>query len=143
MKHTLVILLLSFISSMINAQTVMGKWKTIDDETGKAKSIVEIYEESGKVYGKVIQLFREPQEEQNPICDKCEDDRKNQLVLGMQILRDMQLKDGYYQAGTICDPKNGKVYKCEFWLDGSDKNKLQVRGYWGFFYRTQTWQRVF
>ncbi|MBL0315344.1 MAG: DUF2147 domain-containing protein [Flavobacteriales bacterium] len=124
------------------SQGVMGRWQTIDDETGKAKSVVEISERNGKLYGKIIQLYREPQEDQNPKCDKCEDDRKDQYIIGMEILRDMQLKEGYYQSGTICDPKNGKIYKCEFWLDGGNPNKLLVRGYWGFFYRTQTWNRA-
>lgn len=124
------------------SQGVIGRWQTIDDETGKAKSVVEISERNGKLYGKIIQLNREPQEDQNPKCDKCEDDRKDQYIIGMEILRDMQLKEGYYQSGTICDPKNGKIYKCEFWLDGGNPNKLLVRGYWGFFYRTQTWNRA-
>lgn len=124
------------------SQGVIGRWQTIDDETGKAKSVVEISERNGKLYGKIIQLYREPQEDQNPKCDKCEDDRKDQYIIGMEILRDMQLKEGYYQSGTICDPKNGKIYKCEFWLDGGNPNKLLVRGYWGFFYRTQTWNRA-
>ncbi len=128
--------------SFLQAQTVLGRWQTIDDESGKKKSIVEIYEEGGKVFGKVVQLFRDPDQDQNPICDKCDDDRKDQFVLGMVVLRDLILKDGYYQSGTICDPNNGKVYKCEMWLSGDDTNKLEIRGYWGFLYRTQTWIRL-
>jgi uncharacterized protein (DUF2147 family) len=124
------------------AQTVFGKWQTVDDETGKAKSVVEIYEQGGVVYGKILQLFREPEEVQDPICNKCEDDRKDQRIVGMVILRDMKLKDGYYKDGTICDPKNGKIYDCEFWLDPANPNKLLLRGYWGFIYRTQTWVRT-
>jgi len=138
---TLFLSLIALLSFSSQAQ-IVGKWKTIDDETGKAKSIVEIYEQNGKLYGKIVDLFREPGEEQNPICEECDDDRKNQPVRGMIILRDMQLKDGFYKNGTICDPKKGKVYNCELWLDANDKNKLQLRGYWGFLYRTQTWQRV-
>lgn len=122
-------------------QSVLGRWQTIDDETGKKKSIVEIYEEGGKVHGRVVELFREPHQIQNPICEKCEDDRKDQLVLGMVVLRDLVLKDGYYQSGTICDPNNGKIYRCEMWLSKGDVNKLELRGYWGFIYRTQTWIR--
>lgn len=127
---------------IFQSQTVLGKWKTIDDETGEAKSIVEIYEQNGVVYGKVIQLFRKPNEEQDPVCDKCEDDRKGQKVMGMIIIRDMKLQDGYYKGGTICDPKNGKVYKCEMWLKSGDSNALELRGYLGWFFRTQTWYRV-
>jgi uncharacterized protein (DUF2147 family) len=140
MKH-FILTLFVFVAAFANAQSVFGKWKTIDDATGKPKSIVEIYEQNEKVYGKILQLFREPSEVQNPICDKCEDDRKNQPITGMTIIRDMQLKDGFYQDGTICDPKNGKVYDCEFWIDGGG-SKLQVRGYWGFIFRTQTWERM-
>lgn len=134
------ILLVASLSSF--SQGVIGKWHTVDDETGKTKSVVEIFERNGKLYGKILQLYREPQEDQNPKCDKCEDDRKDQYIIGMEILRDMKLEDGYYQSGTICDPKNGKIYKCEFWIDSANSNKLQVRGYWGFFYRTQTWNRM-
>ncbi|MFN0031142.1 MAG: DUF2147 domain-containing protein [Flavobacteriales bacterium] len=142
MKHILIAATAVLLSVFMNAQTVLGKWKTIDDETGKPKSIVEIYEENGVIYGKVTQLFREPTEDQDPVCDKCEDDRKGQKVMGMIIIRDMKLKDGYYQGGTICDPKNGKVYKCEMWLKSGDNNQLELRGYWGWFFRTQTWVRV-
>jgi uncharacterized protein (DUF2147 family) len=124
------------------SQSFVGKWQTIDDETGQVKSVVEIFEKTGMLYGRITKLFRAPNEDQNPMCTECEDDRKDQQIIGMVILRDMMLKDGYYQSGTICDPKNGKVYKCEMWLDEKDKNKLQLRGYWGFFYRTQTWVRT-
>jgi len=130
-------------SMLLFGQGVIGRWQTIDDETGKAKSVVEIFERNGKIYGKILQLYREPDQDQNPKCEKCEDDRKGQQIIGMEIVRDMKLQDGYYQDGTICDPKNGKIYKCEFWIDSNDPNKLQVRGYWGFFYRTQTWNRTY
>lgn len=133
--------LLTLSITALNAQTIFGKWKTIDDATGKPKSVVEIFEQNGKVFGKVVQLFREPNEDQYPVCSECEDDRKGQPVMGMVIIRDMKLKDGFYQEGTICDPKNGQVYDCEFWLDEGGA-KLKVRGYWGFIYRTQTWLRM-
>ena len=142
MKRALILVMCIMTYTICFSQTILGKWKSIDDETGEAKSIVEIYEYNGEVFGKIIQLFRKPDEEQDPVCDKCEDDRKNVKIIGMQIIRNMKLKDGYYQGGTICDPKNGKVYKCEFWLSANDANKLELRGYVGWFYRTQTWVRV-
>jgi len=141
MKKLCLITFLSCLTLASFTQTVFGKWKTVDDETGKVKSIVEIYEQGGKVYGKILQLFREPQQVQDPICNKCEGDRKDQRIVGMVIMRDMYLKDGFYQEGSICDPTNGKVYDCEIWIDSKDSNKLNVRGYWGFIYRTQTWVR--
>lgn len=133
---------LILLCSIFHGQTVLGKWQTIDDETGLKKSIVEIYEMNGKLYGKVIQLFRKPDEDPNPTCEKCDDDRKDQPVIGMNVMRDMILQDGYYKSGTICDPNNGKVYRCEMWLSSADSNKLELRGYWGLLYRTQTWIRL-
>lgn len=127
----------------IQAQSVTGKWKSIDDETKKAKSIVEIYEKDGKLYGKIIELFREPGENPDPICDECDedDDRYNQKVIGMEIIRNMENDDDEWEDGTILDPKDGKVYECKLWVDEDDPNILNVRGYIAFFFRTQVWLR--
>ena len=113
------------------AQSPIGKWKTIDDETNKPKSIVEIYEKDGKLYGKVIKLFREPGEEQNPKCDECDTDdpRYMQPVIGMEILKGLEKDDDEWEDGEILDPKNGSIYDCYIELEGPDK--LKVRGYLG------------
>lgn len=127
-----------------DASSVLGKWKTIDDETGRIKSVVDITEKDGQLFGTVIELFRLPEEDQNPICSDCEDDRKDQPALGMEIVRNM-VQDGAeleWEDGTICDPKNGKIYDCEMWLDEDDSNVLMVRGYIYFLYRTQKWLRA-
>jgi uncharacterized protein (DUF2147 family) len=134
-------LLLLFATLMnANAQSILGKWKTIDDETNEAKSVVEIAERNGKVYGKIIKLFRTPNEDPDPLCSECpeEDTRYNKRVLGMEIIQDMAADEDGYSGGTILDPKVGKIYKCRLWVEGDN---LKVRGYWGPFYRTQTWDR--
>lgn len=134
------LLLLSF---GIKAQDgILGKWITIDDNTHKPKSIVNIYKKpNGEFYGKIVRLFRKPDEDQDPICDKCTDDRKNQKVIGMVIIRNMKwdADDKEWTGGTICDPHNGKVYTCKLWLED---DSLMVRGYVAFFFRTQTWVRL-
>ncbi|MCP3898732.1 MAG: DUF2147 domain-containing protein, partial [Desulfobacteraceae bacterium] len=73
-------------------QSITGLWKTIDDETGKKKSIVEIYEQDGKYFGKIVKLFREPGEDHDSVCDKCPDGdpRKDQPTKGMVILQDLE-----------------------------------------------------
>jgi uncharacterized protein (DUF2147 family) len=142
MKGTFVTICAVLFSLIILGQTAAGKWKTIDDETGRVKSIVEIKERDGLMYGKVVELFRLSNEDQNPKCNDCSDDRKGKLVMGMEILRDMKWNGSMYKNGSICDPKNGKVYTCEMWLKPGDPNTLIVRGYWGFIYRTQNWVRV-
>ncbi|GAA5524833.1 hypothetical protein Maes01_01392 [Microbulbifer aestuariivivens] len=118
------------------AADILGKWRTIDDETGQPKSIVEIYEKDGKYYGRVVDLLMKPDDS---VCDKCPGARQGQRVVGMDVITGM-VKDGdVYEGGEILDPNNGKVYDCKLWLEGKDR--LMVRGYLGFFYRTQTWYR--
>ncbi len=127
-------------TNFIFSQTVLGKWKTIDDVTGEAKSIVEIYEQDGKVYGKVVKILTPGRE--NAVCDKCEGENKDKPILGMVILKDL-VKDGdEWEDGEILDPNNGKTYSCYITLE--EDNKLKVRGYIGFSLigRTQYWYRV-
>jgi uncharacterized protein (DUF2147 family) len=142
MKHLLTLALTLFAVAAFAQNPVLGKWKTIDDETGRIKSVVEVTERDGKIYGQVIELFRLPEEDQNPICDQCEDDRKDQPALGMEIVRDMvPLSPLAWGDGTICDPKNGKIYDCEMWFEEDNMDELKVRGYIWILFRTQTWLR--
>lgn len=139
MKKIVFIIALLFTFYSLSAQSILGKWKTIDDETGKAKSIVEIYENGDKVYGKIVELLNP--ERKNPVCKECEGIKKDQPILGMVIIDGLTKDDDVYEGGTILNPENGKVYKCRIKL-GEKPNTLQVRGYVAFFYKTQYWQRV-
>lgn len=144
LRSILVSIVLSLLfATVCSAQApIVGKWKTIDDETGKEKSIVQIFEKEGKYYGKIVKLFLKESDNQAPTCDKCPDtdDRKDQATLGMEILRGLVEKDGKFEDGKILDPKKGKEYTCKLWID--ENNNLVVRGYIAMFYRTQTWLRI-
>ncbi|NOX64739.1 MAG: DUF2147 domain-containing protein [Chlorobi bacterium] len=137
-------LIFLLLSNLLFAQheDITGLWKTIDDETGRVKSVVKIYIKDGKLYGDVVKLFRLPDEDPDPVCDKCDDDdpRKDQKILGMTIITDMVYNkdDNDWEDGEILDPKKGKVYDCKLWVENG---KLQVRGYVFFFHRTQEWIR--
>lgn len=122
-----------------SAQSIVGKWKTIDDNTGKPRSVVEIYEKENRFFGKVLKTFPDPGEDTDPICDECEDHRKDQKIIGMEIIIDMKSskKGAEYNKGEILDPENGNIYDCKLWVD--EEGNLKVRGYLFFFYRTQTW----
>ncbi|AHB74024.1 MULTISPECIES: DUF2147 domain-containing protein [Pandoraea] len=119
----------------------VGVWKTIDDNTGKPKALVTISEQNGQLVG-VITKGLGPNDDPERICTKCTDERKDQKMLGMQIIRGMQKDGDTYDGGTILDPENGKVYKCKMTVK-DDGQKLDVRGYIGISLlgRTQTWER--
>lgn len=120
------------------SQSIIGKWKSIDDVSGKPRSIVEIYERSGRIYGKVLKVFPEPDEHPDPICEKCSGSKKDQKIVGMEIITDMKFNanDQGYEGGQILDPESGSIYDCKLWIS---EGKLMVRGYLFWFYRTQTW----
>lgn len=125
--------------SVLSYAQIEGKWKTIDDETGKPKSIVEIFKKSdGKYYGKIVQLLQKPE---NNNCVKCTDDRKNKPLVGLEIIRGLKKDGSEFTDGTITDPKKGKTYKCTV---TRNDDKLNVRGYVGISLigRNQTWHRV-
>jgi uncharacterized protein (DUF2147 family) len=126
---------------LLSAQTVVGTWKTIDDETGEAKSHVQLYEENGKVYGKVIKFLR-ANTDPNRVCDKCTDWRKGQKIIQMMIVRDLALNGGTWKGGKILDPEKGKEYSCTMWFENGKSNELKIRGWIGPFFRTQTWYKV-
>ncbi|WP_177764264.1 DUF2147 domain-containing protein [Flavobacterium sp. I3-2] len=141
MKKTLIFMFMTMflgIGSM-SAQSVIGKWKTIDDETGKPKSVVEITEKDGKIYGKVIEILTE---NKTAVCSKCEGTNKNKPIKGLTIINGLKKDGNEYNGGKILDPTSGKEYKCSMKLNGSDK--LDVRGYVGIqaLGRTQTWIRM-
>lgn len=123
----------------VSAQ-VTGKWKTIDDETGQPKSIVEIYEQNGKIYGKVVEILNPAKKDSK--CTKCSGADKDKPIDGLIIIKGLTKDGDEYSDGDILDPQKGKLYSCTIKLDGKDK--LSVRGYVGIsmFGRSQTWQRV-
>ena len=115
MQKLFLSLALSFISVLSFAQ-IEGKWKTIDDETGKPKSIVEISKDSkGKYNGKIVQLLIKPE---NANCVKCKDDRKNKPLVGLEIIRGLAKDGNEFSGGTITNPKDGKSYKTEIVREG-------------------------
>lgn len=140
MRYNTLIALFIFLCSAAMCQSVVGKWKTIDDESGEPRSNVEVFERGGKLYGRIVKLYRKPTEDQDPICTKCdeEDVRFKKKIIGMEILKNMVKDSDEYSGGEILDPNNGKIYRCKLWLEGKE---LKLRGYLGPFYRTQTWIR--
>lgn len=141
MRRNLLITLILFFSLVgVQAQNVTGKWRTVDDETGEEKSVVEIYEKNGKVYGKVVAITNPAAQE--AICDKCTGEDKDQPIMGMVVIKGLEKDGDEYNGGKILDPNNGKLYKCYLKLE--EDNKLKVRGYIGFSLlgRTQYWYRV-
>jgi len=120
------------------ANEIVGVWKSVDDNTQRVRSLIEIRVENNKLYGKIVKVFPQPGQPEIPICEMCKGELKNAPAVGLQIINGLSLDGNVWKDSTILDPDNGKTYKCRIWLEG---DVLKVRGYIGFFYRTQEWLR--
>ena len=139
MKRNIFLLIAMFFATTIFAQTpILGEWITVDDNSGEQKSVVRIYQaDNGKYYGDIIELFDDP----NAVCVACVGADHNQPIVGLTIIRDMQLVGEELKNGKVLDPDNGKLYYAKVYLkDG----KLVLRGSLdkaGLLGRSQTWLR--
>ena len=140
-------LLLAAGSAWAANDTPVGNWKTIDDESGQAKSIVQITDENGELKATIVKLLNRSAEDvardgEVAVCKECEGDLKNKPIEGLNIMWGVHRNGDVWDGGRILDPKNGKVYKVKLsMLDGGQK--LKVRGYIGFSWvgRSQEWER--
>lgn len=124
------------------ANSPLGTWQTIDDSTGKPKALVQITADTnGELSGKVVKGLGE-NDTPDRRCAACTDERKDQLIKGMTIIKAMKKDGDKWDGGNILDPENGKVYKCKMTLEEAGQ-KLVVRGYIGvsLLGRSQTWVR--
>lgn len=119
----------------------VGTWKTIDDKTGHAKSIIQITEQGGELSGKVVQVL-ESEQGPHPVCKPCEGERKDKPIEGMTIMWGVRKQGESWSGGQILDPENGKIYRVKLTPTDGGK-KLDVHGYIGvaLIGRSQIWQR--
>lgn len=136
-------LALAALSSAALAQnTPVGRWHSIDDETKEIKSEIVITDNGGVLSGRIEKLLRKGADPTRR-CTECSDDRKDQPLIGLEIIRGAKKVDGkdVWEGGQILDPENGKSYNLRMTPVEGGK-KLDVRGSVLFIGRTQTWLRV-
>ena len=120
----------------------VGTWRSVDDKTGESKAQIRIDDKGGALDGRIEKVLRKDAKP-DAACDECTDDRKGKPMVGLNIIRGGAKAEGkdVWEGGKILDPENGKEYRASFTpIDGG--KKLEVRGYLGPFWRTQTWLRV-
>lgn len=142
MKKLVVITLLFLTLSASAQMTPIGVWQSIDDATKTVTAEFTITEKAGILTGNITKFLR-PNADLKKICTKCEDDRKDQLVLGMELIRGAVKTEGknVWEGGKLLDPDSGSGYSLKLTpIDGG--KKLEVRGSVLFISRTQTWNRI-
>ena len=140
MKKLLTFVVAAAAGVAIAQTSPVGLWRSVDDKTGEAKAEIRIVENAGVLTGRIEKTLRK---DAKPTCEECRDERKGQAIQGLEIIRGAKKAEGQdvWEHGKILDPENGKEYTLKLApIDGGQK--LQVRGFIGPFYRTQTWVRV-
>jgi uncharacterized protein (DUF2147 family) len=122
----------------------VGLWKSVDEKSGEVTAEIRVVDTAGVVSGKIERQLGAKAKPDDK-CTECKDDRKDQPIVGLEIIRGNKKAEGkeYWDGGTIVDPNNGTVYRVKLTpVDGG--KKLDVRGYVGapLFGRTQTWLRA-
>jgi uncharacterized protein (DUF2147 family) len=131
-------LLLLATANAADPNSPVGKWRTIDDKSGKPKSIVQITESNGVLTGKIVELLEGASEK---TCSKCEGDLKDKPLVGMRILWDLKKEGDEWTGGKIFNPADGGTYTSKAKLIDGGK-ALDVTGKWMFFSKQQKWQRI-
>jgi uncharacterized protein (DUF2147 family) len=142
LRCSFIINLILFTPTILLGQSVEGRWTTYSEQTGSPLSVIEIVKTGNSIEGKVLQIFLEPFQGEDPICAKCPGERKEKKVINMNFLWGFKKDSNSWTAGKILDPASGEIYSGKLWLE--DAKTLQLRGYAGplnLFYRTQTWKR--
>ncbi len=118
----------------------VGLWKTVDEKSGQARGFIRVYESDGKFFAKIEKTFDAGDETR--VCSACTDERKNQPLIGLVIMRNVKPEGDEFVDGDILDPDSGSIYRCKFRLEDHG-NRLTVRGFLGIslFGRSQTWFR--
>jgi uncharacterized protein (DUF2147 family) len=130
--------------TMTLAQTPspVGRWKVLDEKTGMVKAIVEVTEVNGELQGTVTRVFSPPAASADSVCERCQGDKRNKPVVGLQILWGLKKNGDEYTGGRVLEAETGKEYRARVKVvDGGQK--LQVHGFVGlsFVGRTLTWIR--
>jgi uncharacterized protein (DUF2147 family) len=143
MKRALTAIIFGVIAFSALAQnTPVGLWRNSDDKTGEAKAEVRIAETAGVLSGKIEKRLLKSAKAED-VCTECSDDRKGQPLVGLEIIRGAKKAEGreVWEGGKILDPENGRSYTLKM-TPIEDGKKLEVRGSFGPFGRTQTWVRI-
>ena len=140
MKHLipyLFFLLPAFLFGQSNADDIVGVWLN-----EKKEAVVKIYRNGDEFFGKIIDIRGEHASRKETLKDlkNPKPELRERTLIEMPLIENWTFKDGEYCCGTAYNPRMGRYFKCKAWLIAEDE--MKIRGYWGFLYATETWEKL-
>jgi uncharacterized protein (DUF2147 family) len=157
MKKIIAVLFVTLIAAGIcfAADPVEGFWLSIDEKTEKVTAGWHIYQEGGKLYGKILSIATE---HPGVLAAKCRNSyqgfpiagRVNQMpVAGTPWIFGLsRVRDGEWSNGNVINPEDGNMYRCRIIYHTADGRRfntdtLEMRGEIGLgIGRSQFWQKT-
>lgn len=142
-QRYLLLLFLTAVSLGVYAQSStaspVGRWRTLDDQTGEVKSVVEIYAQGDKYFGRIADILTA---QSDAVCDKCPGKQQGSPIKGLVIIKNLAQDGAGWNGGSILDPEKGAEYRLSAWFE-ANPDVLYIRGkHWTGLYRTQKWSRA-
>lgn len=128
----------AFAASAQTSTSPVGKWKTLDDKTGKPMTVTEVYmAKNGTLSAKIVENLGGP-----ATCANCSGEYKGKPTVGIVTLWGLKEKKGAWVDGNGYKPSEDTKFKARSvkLVDGG--KKLEVTGCKAIFCRTATWVRV-
>ena len=129
------------LSSISISQSIEDKWITIDIDSGKEKSVVEIYKQDRQYYGKIVR-FLEDGVANDAVCKHCKGKMKDKQLMGFNVLKSFKKDGNELINGTVTDPENDKTYDAKLWIDKENPDILNLRAYVSIIFKTIQWKRA-
>ena len=143
MRRTLMTFMLATFSLAAMAQaTPAGLWRSFDEKTNEPTAEIRVTDTGGVLNGKIEKRLL-PNVKPDELCAACTDDRKDKPKLGLEIIRGAKkaADSDVWEGGKLLDPSTGRSWTLKMTpIEGG--KKMEVRGSFGPFGRTQTWTRV-
>lgn len=128
MRKTLYLIALALLALPLAAQaqsnSPFGRWKTLDDETGKPMTVVEVYRgQDNTLAARIVENIAAP-----ATCTRCSGENRNRSIIGMNVLWGLRESNGKWGGGQGLKPSTGDTFSARSLelIDGG--RKLKVTG---------------
>ncbi len=134
---TALALVLAPFATLAQQSSPLGRWTTLDDESGRPMTVVEVYQaQNGTLAARIVENIAAP-----ATCSRCSGNNRNKPIIGMNVLWNLRRNDGVWGDGNGLKPSTGDTFRVRSIELIEAGRKLRVTGCKGPFCRSAIWER--